>query len=234
MYDKGRKLEAIIFYKEDLLEVENMIVENMSSRENNKELIDIKITLEDQTLRLKGMESVFKKMDELQITSTDKIEIHAVGLEGNEITQSIYINYYHNHGNIRVSGENKIWVEGMYAVLSNRLNKQKDKYFESKYHRGIFKFFPIISGVFLGLGIINLINFFNKDNYSALFLAIILFILSLILFFKKIDEKISPFVRVYFHSKNKRSKIDKKLILEVIAILLTLVSIIIGTLQLLN
>src|SRR5699024_10499574 len=119
----------------------------------------IKITLEDQTLRLKGMESVFKKMDELQITSTDKIEIHAVGLEGNEITQSIYINYYHNHGNIRVSGENKIWVEGMYAVLSNRLNKQKDKYFESKYHRGIFKFFPIISGVFLGLGIINLINF---------------------------------------------------------------------------
>src|SRR5699024_12771613 len=100
MYDKGRKLEAIIFYKEDLLEVENMIVENMSSRENNKELIDIKITLEDQTLRLKGMESVFKKMDELKITSTDKIEIHAVGIEGNENNNIIKIIYLYYHKNI--------------------------------------------------------------------------------------------------------------------------------------
>lgn len=228
MFRKVTKLKSNTFYKEDLLKIERIIKEKMEFRKEEKTSIEIQLNLKEQILKFNSMEDVFKKMNELQIISTDKLEISALVRKSNGMRQHINILYYSNYGTLTISDEDELWVKGMQSILLESLNTMRKNYFMHKYRIVFLILFPLVSGTVLGIGISDAIKFFIVNNSTLVLSALLFILLGLSFFYITISGKLIPFVKIYFHSKNEKKSFDGMLIVAIVTLIATVV---LGVLQ---
>ncbi|MGG3574607.1 DUF3784 domain-containing protein [Bacillus gobiensis] len=217
MYKSNKDYKSIHLFKEDLLQLDNLLKQKFGTIIDRK---SINLNTPNRTISNESMEQLLNDAS-LKI-ETISINLYKFG-KGHKSEQYIRV-YIHKYSiSVEIEGENEIWVNGMELFLSNFFKERKSRILK------LAKFIPILLGGFIGLNTSLLINAAVNNNLFSIIISGILLILGFIFSYPKLTKKISPNVKV---SLKEKKKIDRNELYTLIGIIISFIALIVSIIPL--
>lgn len=213
--------ELIRLYKEDLLDLDKIIKENLLIDQENNDY-KIKVSYKNREITKSSMDDLLaENLPEI----VDNIEISVITLlkERNETSKYLRISFFGTRRVIYVAGENEVWVNGISSILNNFFVDKVAPYSSFK------KSLPFISSGLAGVSVPIMILLYIKGSYilgTMLLLCIPLFGA-----FSKKAIRQFPYIKIMMYSKKSKQESEKNNFLN-IGTLIALLSLVVGVLSL--
>jgi hypothetical protein len=227
MYTSNIKINKCLkFYKEDLFELERLIKENFPPSERREDF-EIRAEFTNRVLYKHSLQELF---EESPPPNNDKLSFRIIGWSNDRrIDKKIEVRLYGIVRDVEIQGENEVWVKGMHEMLKDFFLRRKT------FYSGIKSTSSVIAGGILGLCLALVPSTFKAAHYFITSILIVMAMLALIISYPKNNNKLFPYVRINYFSKDEK-KYDiaaiNSLIGTVIGGLTLIATIIIGILTL--
>ncbi len=209
---------AVKLHKEDVLEIIKILNECSN---NEKVELEVCIGYGEETIPLKSVEEI-RDFNSNEISN--KLKIRSIIWSDNEIVSGVTLEFHYNFCEFQINSVYESWFLGKQKQLQSALKKFRPWYFWLKYIN------PIIFGSTILLSGKFALNAFQLNNYNETIIGLFLLLLTILIAFLDLKQKIFPYVQVVFNSKNPTTNIISKenfiLLIELTTLIITIYGLI--------
>ena len=211
MYKSKKSYKNIVLSKDDLIELDKLIVEKFDTGDVSKNLT---LDTPNRTLSEDSMEELLNesllKIDNIYLSLYKYNPEHKI-----EKNLRLYIGKHDI--SVNIEGESDIWVNGFQEFFNSFFKERKSTILK------ISGLVPFISGGLIGCNIVTLALALRKENITSAIISLILFLFGLYLSYAGLVGKKFPTVKINLQGKK---KIDRMEMWTILGLVLTLFGIV--------